>query len=124
MSIILMHFAMIVPLQTPTAFELSVWMGVLGCSQPILMSVWCNGTISLVVRKSAASPASVAEAMTNLIICAMVRTAPLNLGMGSSSERNMWAPVRLRDLVLLRKLASECAARIMWLAWKVVPLSG
>jgi hypothetical protein len=118
MSIILMHFAMIVSLHTPTAVELSVWMFFLGCGQPISMSVWRNGTISLAVRKSAASLASAAEAMTNLMIGAMVRTVPLNLGMGSSSERDMWAPARLRNLVLLRKLASECAARTMWLARK------
>ena len=65
MSIILISFAMIVSLLTPTAVELSVWMGFIS-------------TCSLAVRKRAASSASAAEAMTNLIICVMVRMAPLN----------------------------------------------
>ena len=106
---ILICYAMTVSLQMPTAVELLVWMVFLSCGQPFLMSVWRNGTISLAVRKSAASSVSMAEAMTNLIICAMVRTASLNRLMGSSSERKMWAPVCLREFISLRKLALECA---------------
>jgi hypothetical protein len=36
---------------------------------------------------NAASSASAAEAMTNLMIVAIVKTAPLKRGIGSSSER-------------------------------------
>ena len=56
--------------------------------------------------KRAASSAFAAEDMTNLIILAMVRTGLLKAGAGVSSDRNMWAPARLRDLDPLRKPAS------------------
>ena len=78
-------------LQMPTAAELLVWMGFLGCDQLILMSIWRIGTISLAVMKSVPSSASAAEAMTNLIICA-------DCTIESSLDRKMWAPAWLCDL--------------------------
>ncbi len=62
------------------------------------------------------SSASAAEVITNLRICEMLRTGPLSLGMGSSSDRKMWAPAQLREPVYVRKVASEWAARIIELA--------
>ena len=47
------------------------------------------GIISCAVMKSAASSASDADAMTNFIIWAMERIAPLKGGYGSFSERKM-----------------------------------
>ncbi len=71
MQIILMRRVMMVSLTNPTAVELSVWMGDFGCGQPISASVLWMGTMLRVMMYSAASSASVAEAMTNLMICAM-----------------------------------------------------
>ena len=53
----------------------------------MLMRVCLCGIISCAVVKSAASSASAADAMTNLMIWAMERTAPLKRGKGSFSER-------------------------------------
>ncbi len=57
------------------------------------------GTILRAAIKSAASSASTAEAMANLIMVAIVRTAPtpLKLGDGLSSERKICAPALLQD---------------------------
>ncbi len=121
---ILIRRAMMVSLVNPTAVEFLVWMGDGGCGHPILMSVLRRGTISWAVMNNADSSASAADAMTNFTIWEIVRTGSLSLGMGSFSVRKMLAPARLRDLDSPRKLASECAARIMLLALYVVPSDG
>ncbi len=77
MSIILLRRGTIVLLVTPAAVELSVWIGFFGCGQPMLIRVWRCGIISLAVMKRAASLASDADAMTNLMIWAIERIAPL-----------------------------------------------
>jgi hypothetical protein len=77
MSIILDCFGIMVLFVTPTAVELSVWIGLCGCGHPMLMRVCWWGTILRVAIKSAASSALAAEAMTNLIMVAIVRTVPL-----------------------------------------------
>ena len=74
--------------------------------------------------KSAANSASAADDITVLMFRAMDNTGPLVCGMGSFSKTKMWDPTQLLALVSLRKLASECAARIMPLALYVVPLLG
>ncbi len=74
-------------LVTPAAVELSVWMGLLGWGLPMLMSVCLCGIIPCAVTKRAASSASAVDAMTNLMIWAMERTAPLKHGNGSFLER-------------------------------------
>ncbi len=51
------------------------------------MRVKRGGNISRAMIKSAASSDLAAEAMTNLIIWAIDRIAPLNRGNGSFSER-------------------------------------
>ena len=94
-------------LVTPTAVELSVWISDCSWGYLVSMSVWIRGTMSLAVIKIAASPASAAEDMTNLIIWVMVRIGPLYLGLGSSSERNMCAPARLHVLEILCYAESE-----------------
>ncbi len=102
MSIILDCFGTMVLFVTPTAVELSGWIGLHGCGHPMSIRVCLWGTILQVAINSAASLASVAETMTNLIMVAIVRTAPLKCGDGSSSERKMCALALLRDQVLLR----------------------
>ncbi len=80
------------------------------------MRVCLWGIISLAVTKRAASSDSAADAIMNLMIWVIERTAPLNSGNGLLSERKMCAPARLRELVLLRNPASEWAQRTMSLA--------
>ena len=116
MSIDFVLRGMMVSLDTPTAVELSHWMGDLGCGHPISVRDWHSGTISLAQMKRPASSASAAEDMMFLMICATVRTGPLYVGAGTFSESIMCAPARLRALVTLRYAASECAARTTPLA--------
>ncbi len=82
MSIILDHFGTMVLFVTPTAVELSVWIGLHGCGHRMTMRVCWWGTIFQAEIKSAASLALIAEAMTNLIIAPIVRTVPLKRGVG------------------------------------------
>jgi hypothetical protein len=95
MSIILDRFGTMVLFVTPTAVELSVWIGLRGCGHPMLMRVYRWETIVGVAIKSAVSSASATKAMTNLIMVAIVRTAPLKCGDGSSLERKICAPALL-----------------------------
>ena len=88
-SIILLLRGTIVLLTTPEAVELSIWIGLLGWGQPMSMRVWRWGIISHAVMNRAASSASAADAITNLMIWAMESTAPLKRGNGSFSERKM-----------------------------------
>jgi hypothetical protein len=77
MSIILALLGTMVLFVTPIAMELSVCTGLRGCGHPMSMRVCRWGTISHAAMNNAASSASAAEAMTNLMIVAMVKTAPL-----------------------------------------------
>ena len=115
---------MMVFLTTPADVELLVWIGDGGCFQPISIHFWRMGTISLAVMYSAPSSASAAEDMTNLMIWAILRIGPFHLGVGSFSDKNTWAPARLRALESLLNLLSEWAARIVSLARYVIPLLG
>ena len=107
---------MMVLLTTPAAVELLVWIGDGGFFQPVSINVWRMGTISLAIIYSAPSSASAAEDITNLMIWEIVRIAPFDLGVGSFSDKNMWAPAKLRALDSLLNPASEWADRIMSLA--------
>ncbi len=86
-SIILDLRGTMVFLVTPAAVGLSVWIGLLGWGHPMVMRVWRWGIISRAVKKSAASSDLAAKAMTNLIIWAIDRIAPLNCRIGSFSKR-------------------------------------
>ena len=107
---------MMVLFTTPVAVKLSVWIGDEGCFQPISINVWRMGTIYLAVMYSAPSSASAYEGITNMIIWAIMRISRFHLGVGSFSDKNMWAPAWLRALDLLLNPASEWAASIMSLA--------
>ena len=71
----------------PTAVELSTWMGVGCCSQPIPIIVWRNSTHLRAMVNKKAYFASAAENITNLIIFVIVSTIPLDTGMWKFSER-------------------------------------
>ena len=93
--------------------ELSDWRGIGGFFHHISVRVFHSGTISLAVRNKAVISASAADDTTYFIIWAMVRRGPFQRGMESFSDKKMWAPAQLIDLVSLAKPASECAARII-----------
>ena len=96
MSMGLVLRGMVVALITPTAVELSHWMGVLSYDHTVSKSACRSGTIYLAIVKRPASSASEADDMTLLIICANVRTGLLWRGIWTSSESMMWDPARLR----------------------------
>ncbi len=52
-------------------------------------------TAVFALMNSAASSASMADDMTDFIICKMLRTALLLIGILSSPAMNMWPPARL-----------------------------
>ena len=74
------------------------------------------GAIDLAVINKPASSASAAEDMTNLMIWVAVRNGPLSRVTASSSDRKMYAPAWLRDLVSLIYAASEFSQSTMSLA--------
>ena len=76
-------------LVTPAAVELSVWIGLLSWDHPVAMRIYQWGIISLAVTKMGASSDLAANAMTNLMVWAMERLAPLKRGKGSFSERKI-----------------------------------
>ena len=67
--------------------------------------------------------ASASDAITILIICAIVKTGPLSFVLGYFYERNICAPALLLALDSLRNLASACAANIISLFLKSIPSS-
>ena len=97
MSIILDCSVTMVLFVTPTVVELSVCIELCGWDHPMLIRVCLWGTISRAAMKSAASSASAAKAMKNLIMVAIVRTMPLRPGNGLSFERKICAPAQLWD---------------------------
>ena len=97
-----MRLVMMVLFTYPVAVVLSTWIGDRGCGQPISVKALRSGTISWAHLNRAASSASPAEAYTDLITAAIESSGPLDCGMGSSLDRNICAPARLRDLVSLR----------------------
>ncbi len=74
------------------AVKLSVWIGLSGWDQPMQMRVCLWGIISLAITKRAASSDLAADAITNLMIWGIERTAPLNRRNYLFSERKMCAP--------------------------------
>ena len=73
-------------LTTPKAVVLSVCTGVGGCLCPMILRACRAGIASLQLMKRAASLASAAEDITDLMICYTVKTAPLFDGMASSLD--------------------------------------
>ena len=63
--------------------------------------------------KSTPNSASDAEAMTNLVICEIVRTGTLPLGSGSFSDKNIWASDCLQTMDSLWKPELVWDAMIM-----------
>ncbi len=77
------------------AIELSVCMGVQVCRCPISLRVRRMETAVLALMNSVPSSASAANDITALIICNMLSTAQLLMGMSSLPAMNMWPPALL-----------------------------
>jgi hypothetical protein len=92
------------------AVELLVCMGVQVCGGPISLRVHCMETAVLALMNSAPSLASTADDITALIICYMLSTAPLLMGMSSLPAMNMWPPA------LLQALGSDRYNALLWIA--------
>ena len=88
------------------------------------MSALRNGIIFLSVMYSADIYASAADAITVLMIYAIVNMGPLIFDLGSFSEIKICAPDRLRAFYSLRKPAYAFAANIISLFRKRISLSG
>ncbi len=63
------------------AVKLLVWMGVQVCRCPISSSVHCMQTAVLALMNNAPSLASAADDISALIICKILSTPPLLMGM-------------------------------------------
>ncbi len=92
------------------AVELLVCMGVQVCGCPISLRVHRMETAILALMNSAPSLASAADDITALIICNMLSTALLLMGMSSLPAMNMWPPA------LLRALGSDRYDALLWIA--------
>ncbi len=104
------------------AVELPVWMGVQVCGCPISLSMCCMETAILALMNNVPSLASAADDITALIICNILSTAPLLMGMSSVPAMNMWPPALLRALgsdrydALLRIVSLISLARYVMIA--------
>ena len=88
------------------------------------MSVWRSGFIFFFVIKSAAISDSTADAITVLIICAIVNTGRLSFGLGSFSERNICVPALIIVHDSFINPAYACAANIISLFLNRIPSLG
>ena len=107
---------MMVLFTTPTAVELSFWIGNGGCFQPISIHVWRKGTISVADMYIAPSSASAADDIKKNMIWEIVKIDPFHLGVGLFSDKNMWDPARLCALDSLLNPEYEWAVRTMSLS--------
>jgi hypothetical protein len=73
-------------------------MGMRVCGCPISLRVHCMATAVLALMNNAPGLASAADDITALIICDMLITAPLLIGMSSLPAMNMWPPALLQAL--------------------------
>ena len=89
-------FGRILLVSRACALELFVWMGVCICGWPSSLSVLCIDTAVLVYMNSTLSMASAADDITALIICNMLSTAPLLVGILSCPAMNMCPPAWLQ----------------------------
>jgi hypothetical protein len=98
------------------AIELLVCIGVQVCGCPMSLRVHCMETAILALMNNVPSSASAANDITALIICHMLSTAQLLMGISSVLAMNMWAPALLQALGSERYDASLCVASLMLLA--------
>jgi hypothetical protein len=91
-------------------------MGMHVCGCPVSSSVHCIETAVLVLMNNAPSSTSAADNITALIICKILSTAPLLMGMSSVPAMNMWLAAQLWALGSDRYNALLCVASLILLA--------
>ncbi len=116
MSIALNALSIILLVSRTCAVLLSVCIGVGGWGWLSSLSVWRMEMAVFALMKRAPSSASAADDMTARIICEMLRTAPLFVGMLSAPAINMCPPARLRAFGSDKCEVLLCIARTMSLA--------
>ena len=89
-------FLMTLLLTMLSAVVLSVCIGVRGWGWPMNSRVWQVGMASLQLMYRAPTSASATKDMTALIICAIVRMAPLFGGLAVLLDMNKCPPAQLR----------------------------
>ena len=99
MSEYLIALLMMVLFVKPASVELSVWMGDFGCGHPISTRVFRIVTMVLAVVYRAASSASAADAMIDLMFLAIVNTAPFNGGVGQF-QIGKYGPLPCFDILI------------------------
>ena len=110
-------FFMTLLLTTPNAVVLSVCIGVGGCLCPMNSRMCHAGTASWQFKYSAPTLALAADDSTALIICNIVNTAPLLVGVSTLFDMNKCPLALLRALLSERYNALLCPARTVSLAW-------
>jgi hypothetical protein len=110
MPMALSAFGRILLVRSACAVALSVCIGMCGCRCLGSFSVCRIETAVFALINRAPSSASAADDMAARIICGMLRTAPLLMGISSFPAMNMWPPVRLRDV------GSERCDALLWIA--------
>ncbi len=116
MSIAFYTFGIILLVSRSCAVLLSVCIGVGGWGWPSSLSVWRMEMAVFALMKRVPSSASAVDDMTSHIICKIVRTAPLFVGMLSLPAINMCLPVQLRAFGSDKYEALLCISRTMLLA--------
>ncbi len=116
MSIAFNTFGIFLLVSRSCAVLLSVCIGVGGWGWLSSSSVWRMEMAVFALMKRAQSSASAADDMTACIICKMLSTAPLFVGMSYLPAINMCPPARLRAFSLDKYEALLCIARTMSLA--------
>ena len=102
MSMALVLFGLIFLLMTAYAIEFSVLDGVGDCVWPSSSSMMRMYTASRYILYKPANSASVADAMTCLMMCDMLIMAPLLAGIVVLLDRKKWSPAQLLALGSLR----------------------
>ena len=100
------HLLAILLVTKPCVVVLSIYIGVYGCVCPISYSDWRSGLAYLQLIKSAPSSAYDDDAMTALMILAIVNTDPLLEGNAMLFDMKQCPPALLLNLVSERYEAS------------------
>ncbi len=99
------------------AVKLSVQMGVRVRRCPISLRVCCIETAVLALMNNAPSLVSAADDIIALMICKILSTAPLLMGVSSVPAMNMWPPALHWALGSDRYDVLLCIVSLISLAW-------
>ncbi len=123
MSMALKALGIILLVSSAWAVESSVCMGVQVCGCPISSRVHCMETVVFALMNNAPSLASVANDITAFIICDMLSTTSLLMGMSSVPAMNMWPLALLQAVGFDRYNALLWIVSLILLAWYVMIVS-